>query len=888
MGQGNFPLQAFNRGEIGRHALGRVDVDRLRLSAEEMVNFVPMTVGPMTLRPGTAYVSGTRENLRSLDIPFVYSVSDTALLECTAGGLVPLVNEARVVRPAHTSTFEGGRMVNSYEWTAKADGGGAVVVDGGAMTLTCASIGETVSLASKVNVHTPGVEHAFRITVAIMPVTLSIGLAIDGEEFLKQTVLGVGVHSIACVPTQDCWLTFTNANPGTTRVEGAYLEPGGTEVTLAAFWTEAELPLLRYEQSGDVIFVACIGHAPRRIERRSASRSWSLIVFANEDGPFQAFPTKDTHVKVDGNIGRGFIRAKAPLFKPEHVGSLFQAFTPDYNNVFSLAGEQAFMPAIRMSGVKDDRTVGYEVTGEFAGTWELQRSLTSADAGFFNVARGTGPLPITILNDGLDNSVCWYRLGFVEYESGRAVVRITYRGGGRTAVARIERYIDARNVEVQFLQPGSSDTLTKDWRLSDWSEEVGWPSAVAINDGRLTFAGRDRFWTSVSDSYGSFAQTIDGSTVGDSSAISRSVGYGPVAIMNWILSLTRLIIGSEGSEISVRSSALDAPLTPAGGVTIRDCSTQGSARVAAVKVDKRGLFVQKSGRKLYQLAYDVQSQDYEAANLNRLHPELFLKSPIVRLAVQRQPDTRIHCLRQDGTVAVLTFEPADEVEAWWQIDTDGFVEDICVLPDAIEDRVYYTVRRKIGGQQVRCRERFARLDQCRGGPISRLADSHVIYQGGATKTLTTHLAGRTVCVWGDGKDLGQFPVKNGSVTLPVAVSNAVVGLPYKARFKSAKLAYAASAGTALNQVKRVVKVGLMLSDMHPQGLQYGQSFEVMDDLPLIENGGAFDLDTVRPAYDEPMISVPGEWDTDARLCLTAAAPRPATVMACSIKVETNG
>jgi hypothetical protein len=109
-----------------------------------------------------------------------------------------------------------------------------------------------------------------------------------------------------------------------------------------------------------------------------------------------------------------------------------------------------------------------------------------------------------------------------------------------------------------------------------------------------------------------------------------------------------------------------------------------------------------------------------------------------------------------------------------------------------------------------------------------------------------------------------------------------------ARFKSAKLAYAAQGGTALHQLKRVVKVGLTTAYTHPEGLRYGRDFEVMDDLPEMENGSDVDLDAVREAYDEPMMEFPGDWSTDERLCLEAAAPRPATVMACSVTVETNG
>jgi hypothetical protein len=50
--------------------------------------------------------------------------------------------------------------------------------------------------------------------------------------------------------------------------------------------------------------------------------------------------------------------------------------------------------------------------------------------------------------------------------------------------------------------------------------------------------------------------------------------------------------------------------------------------------------------------------------------------------------------------------------------------------------------------------------------------------------------------------------------------NAVVGLPYTGEFQSAKLAYAAALGTALNQKKRIDHIGLVLTDTHYQGLEY--------------------------------------------------------------------
>jgi hypothetical protein len=60
---------AMNRGEVSRLALGRVDNDRVRVSAETMVNWLPKTLGPMTIRLGLGYLGATRSNLFARPAP---------------------------------------------------------------------------------------------------------------------------------------------------------------------------------------------------------------------------------------------------------------------------------------------------------------------------------------------------------------------------------------------------------------------------------------------------------------------------------------------------------------------------------------------------------------------------------------------------------------------------------------------------------------------------------------------------------------------------------------------------------------------------------------------------------------------------------------------------
>ena len=125
----------------------------------------------------------------------------------------------------------------------------------------------------------------------------------------------------------------------------------------------------------------------------------------------------------------------------------------------------------------------------------------------------------------------------------------------------------------------------------------------------------------------------------------------------------------------------------------------------------------------------------------------------------------------------------------------------------------------------------------------------------------------------------------GSITLADEYTNVVVGLPYTAQFKSAKLGSLTSAGSPLNTTKQIKHIGLLLADTHARGLKFGQSFDDddLDDLPRIEDGTA----PTGGDYDHDMIPFPGKWTTDARICLEAVAPRHATVIAVTFDLESH-
>ena len=87
---------------------------------------------------------------------------------------------------------------------------------------------------------------------------------------------------------------------------------------------------------------------------------------------------------------------------------------------------------------------------------------------------------------------------------------------------------------------------------------------------------------------------------------------------------------------------------------------------------------------------------------------------------------------------------------------------------------------------------------------------------------------------------------------------------------------------------RLVPVVHLLLDTHNDGLYYGDDVDTLDPLPRVEGGADVDADQVWETYDNDMIELVGRWDTDSRLYLKGYSPRPVTVLAAIIGMETSG
>lgn len=873
-------LLAFNRGLVSPLATARVDMKRMALSAETFVNWMPRVLGAMRLRPGTRYLHSTRNDAASKDIPFVFSVTDTATVELTDSAMRVVVDDSVITRPSVSTAVTNGNFDTDVTGWTDSDESGATSAwaTGGYLSLlgngTNAAIrDQQVTVAGG----DQNVEHGLAIHVVRGTATLRLGSSQGGEQYLTATTLRQGRHSISLTPTGDFWIRISATDTTAVLISSIAVEAAGA-MTLTTPWAAANLQMVRHEQSGDVIFCACEDHRQQRIERQ-ASRSWSIVDYIAEDGPFRPQNTGATTMAVAALTGSTTLTASRPYFRSTNVGGLFRLASAGQTVTAAVTAENQFTDPIRVTGIDNGRVFSIVITGTWTATVTLQRSV--GEPGDWTDVTTYTTNQSTTYDDALDNQIIYYRLGVKTggFTSGTANLELSYAAGSIEGVGIVTGYTSTTQVSIDVLTAFGSTSATSDWWEGLWSDRRGWPSAVALYDGRLWWAGKDAIRGSVSDAFDSFDDGVEG----DSGPIARSIGSGPVDTINWILPLSLLIVGTQGAELVAKSSSLDEPLTPTA-FSLKAASTQGSADMAAVKVDASGVYVQRNGSRAYELTLDGGTYNYISNDLSSIYPEVGAAG-FTRIAVQRQPDTRIHFVRADGTVAILVFDRLEKVTCWVEYETEGLVEDVVVLPGTTEDAVYYVVNRTINGSTKRYREKWALESETLGAAATVLSDSTVVWTGASSTTVTglSHLEGETVVVWANTKDLGEYTVTGGQITISEAATTAYVGLPYTADFESTRFAEASE--VPLGQRQQIHGVSLLLASTHAQGIQMGQDFTHLDDLPQIDNAGAqVDQNSIWSTYVADAHPINGTWSNDARLCLRAQSPRPCTVLAAIVSV----
>lgn len=355
----------------------------------------------------------------------------------------------------------------------------------------------------------------------------------------------------------------------------------------------------------------------------------------------------------------------------------------------------------------------------------------------------------------------------------------------------------------------------------------------------------------------------------------------------------RLWIGASSGEWTVSGSSVNTPVTP-GGIKANREGTSCAAAVPPVQAGSSLLYVQRSGKKLREMAYRLESDAYTSQDLTLLAGHLG-EAGIIQLAMVQEPDPTLFCVRADGVLLAMTYLPEQDVCAFSRIITQGAVESVCSIfnPEASRDELWLAVKREVGPEGARQTRRFierlepAFPETAENSAQAYFVDSGLSYSGAAVGSLggLEHLAGLSVQILADGAVLPEQTVAaDGSIRLDRPASVVHAGLGFTSLLRPMRIEYSGAGGSAQTRIKRITEVGLRLyrslggkvgpDENRLEPLLYRSSADAMDGPPALFTG-------------DKTVSFPQGWSTEGVLTLLQDQPLPMTVLLIAPTVALN-
>lgn len=348
--------------------------------------------------------------------------------------------------------------------------------------------------------------------------------------------------------------------------------------------------------------------------------------------------------------------------------------------------------------------------------------------------------------------------GFSAADVGRPIRLLGDDGLWRYVV--IASVVNATNITVRFYGPPlPSLARISQWRLGALFSG-NYPAVVAMHENRLAIGAGNNVYLSATGDYSNMAPTQPDGTVLPDDAISVVVpAYntrrGAVSRVTVLKSKDfQLFVGSVAGNFTIQSNSFGDGLTP-DNVTLRPQEGRGAGRLDPEIVGGSILYAHNTKEKLMG-TYDKDNSRVGAQDLS-LPSDDIAERGIRWMAYQEHPHGVLWVGLNDGTMAAITIQPEEKVQAWHEHPVGGRfitngatrpaqVESACVTPGngGKRDDVFFIVKRTIGGTV----KRFIEMLQ----PYRRIGDDlkESFFIDGALQYSGNQNAAATMTITGSG------------------------------------------------------------------------------------------------------------------------------------------
>lgn len=364
--------------------------------------------------------------------------------------------------------------------------------------------------------------------------------------------------------------------------------------------------------------------------------------------------------------------------------------------------------------------------------------------------------------------------GSINAPSPTNPITLSWNGMQGAVLYRIYVGIGTGSPQIGFLGSTPSTSFTDTGILPDYSQlpptlnqGIGanfgfYPAVVGFVQQRRAFgntvANPIGFYLSRTGAFSDFNVYL---TSDDSAPIFGSLAGEEVNAIEHLVELKFMLMLTSGAEIYVQGNG-SGVVTPSA-INAATQSQYGASPLKILKVGDVLLFNQALGSFIRDFVFDFVIDGYRGNDITMFSSHLFEGHQIVDWAYQKTPDSIIWAVREDGVLLSCTYVREQQILAWARHDfTNGFVENVCAIPENGEYAVYASIRRIINGSTVRYIERISSriwlgpvlavaigTANAIGDPINApFSDCSAQFDGRNTMALTMNLQGPITIVEG--------------------------------------------------------------------------------------------------------------------------------------------
>ena len=410
-----------------------------------------------------------------------------------------------------------------------------------------------------------------------------------------------------------------------------------------------------------------------------------------------------------------------------------------------------------------------------------------------------------------------------------------------------------------------------------------YPGAVSYFEQRRWFAGTmqrpNNLWATKSGTESDMSFSLPSQ---DDDRIAVRVAAREANRIQHIVPLSQLMLLTGSAEWRVSPLNSDA-ITPSS-MSVRPQSYIGANNVQPLVVSNICIYAGERGGHLREMGYSYEAGGYISNDICLRASHLFDNKTVVDMAYSKAPWPIIWSINSEGQLVALTYVPEQQVGAFSLIETNnGRFRSCCVVSEGEEDILYCVIERIISGVPniyiERMTERkFETLDRC------CFVDSSGTYVGEPTKEITglTWLEGMEVSIVADGSVEERQVVKDGKITLSMPSNFVHVGLPYTADAQTLPVAVALQDGSYGSGHQKNVR-SMSFRVVNSSGIQAGPDFNNLTEYPArsTESAGS----PPNPITDEIDLPISGRWNRSGQVCIRQAYPLPMKIVSVTTTVE---